>query len=113
MTQKTFTKNPMAAAFGAAILASAMSPAMAGENPFAAKTLASGYELAMGNADKAAKAEAKFDAEKAGAEAQCGADKAKAAKLIDYALRSLRRCVGSRYSNKIKEAKAWDAVALH
>ena len=51
MTQKAFTKNPMAAAFGAALLVSAMHPAMAGENPFAAKTMASGYELAMGNAD--------------------------------------------------------------
>ena len=79
MTQKAFTKNPMAAAFGAALLVSAMHPAMAGENPFAAKTMASGYELAMGNADKAAKAEVKCGADKAGTEAQCGADKAKAA----------------------------------
>ncbi len=86
MTQKPFAKKPMAAAFGAALLASSMSPVMAGENPFVANTMISGYELAMGNSDKAAKAEAKCGADKAKAahegkcgEAKCGADKAKAA----------------------------------
>ena len=89
----SFTKKPLAAAFGAAMLASAVSPAMADSNPFAAKQLSAGYELAMGSSDKAAKAEheakcgeAKCGADKAKAahegkcgEAKCGADKAKAA----------------------------------
>lgn len=74
----SFTKKPLAAAFGMAMLASAVSPAMADSNPFAAKQLSSGYELAMGGSDKAAKSEAKCGADKAG-ETSCGADKAKAA----------------------------------
>ncbi|MBQ0761267.1 MAG: hypothetical protein KKF24_01340 [Gammaproteobacteria bacterium] len=73
----SFTKNPLAVAFGAAMLASVVSPAMADSNPFAAKQLSSGYQLAMGSSDKAAKSEAKCGADKAG-EASCGADKAKA-----------------------------------
>ncbi|MBQ0794679.1 hypothetical protein [Zhongshania sp.] len=71
----SFTKKPLVAAFGAAMLASAVSPAMADSNPFAAKQLSAGYELAMGSSDKAAKSEAKCGADKAG-EAKCGADKA-------------------------------------
>ena len=83
----SFTKKPLAAAFGVAMLASAVSPAMADSNPFAAKQLSSGYELAMGSSDKAAKSEAKCGAEKAG-EASCGADKAKPPMKVNVAKRS-------------------------
>jgi uncharacterized low-complexity protein len=74
----SFTKKPLVAVFGMAMLASAVSPAMAESNPFAARQLSSGYQLATGSSDKAAKSEAKCGLEKAG-EASCGADKVKAA----------------------------------
>jgi len=43
---KKVTKKPLAAAFGAAVLATAIAPvASADTNPFAAEQLSSGYDL--------------------------------------------------------------------
>ncbi|MGB1906479.1 MAG: hypothetical protein ACPHN3_04060, partial [Spongiibacter sp.] len=76
----SFSKKPLATAFSAALLATAITPAMADSNPFAANQLSGGYDLSnsMGNADKAEKSEAKCGEGKCG-EGKCGAEK-KAAK---------------------------------
>ncbi|MBQ0758239.1 MAG: hypothetical protein KBT72_01190 [Zhongshania sp.] len=65
-------------ALGAAMLASSMaSVAVADTNPFAAKVMSSGYQLADYAKDAEGKCgEAKCGAEKKAAEAKCGADKA-------------------------------------
>jgi len=71
-------KNTAMTALGAAMLASSMaSVAVADTNPFAAKVMSSGYQLADYAKDAEGKCgEAKCGAEKKAAEAKCGADKA-------------------------------------
>ncbi len=70
--------NPLAATFGAAVVASAMSiPAHAAENPFGATDLQSGYQLASDKSAEGKCGEAKCGADKADkkAEGSCGGDK--------------------------------------
>ncbi len=67
--------NPLAATFGAAVVASAMSiPAHAAENPFGATDLQSGYQLAGDKSAEGKCGEAKCGADKK-AEGSCGGDK--------------------------------------
>ena len=75
--------NPLAATLGAAVVASVMSaPVMAAENPFAAKELSGGYQLAEHHGDKGGEGkcgEGKCgegkDASGKGAEGKCGEGK--------------------------------------
>ena len=71
-------KKTAMTAFSAAMLASSMaSVAVADTNPFAAKMLNSGYQIANYAKDAEGKCgEAKCGADKAAKEAKCGADKA-------------------------------------
>lgn len=113
----TFNKKPLAAAFSAALLATAMSPAVADSNPFSATSLSSGYDLAnaMGSADKAAESEAKCGADKAGkegkcGEAKCGADKAaKEGKCGEAKCGADKAKEGKCGHDKAKEGKCGEA----
>ncbi len=83
----SFNKKPLATAFGTALLAGAIAPALADSNPFAATELSAGYDLAnySSNADKAGESEARCGGKHEGeakcgeakcGEAKCGAEKA-------------------------------------
>ncbi len=66
------TKNPLAAALGAAMLASAISPLASAEaNPFSAQMLSGGYDLASYDRH----GEGKCGGEKAEGEGKCGEGK--------------------------------------
>jgi len=67
------SRKPLAAALGAAFLATSLSPLASAEtNPFSAQQLSGGYDLA--NFDK--HAEGKCGDDKAGGEGKCGEGKA-------------------------------------
>src|SRR5690606_15500166 len=71
------TKQPLAAALGAAFLATAIAPlASAGSNPFSAQPLSGGYDLASFQNDAEGKCgEGKCGGEKGEGEGKCGGEK--------------------------------------
>lgn len=73
---KKVTKKPLAAAFGAAVLATAIAPAASADtNPFAADQLSSGYDLVnMGGHAKKGDKEGSCGEGKCG-EGKCGGEK--------------------------------------
>ena len=72
-----YSKKPLAAALGAAFLASAVSPVVsAGTNPFAANQLSGGYDLvSFGHHEEGKCGEGKCGGDKKEAEGKCGEGK--------------------------------------
>ena len=72
------SKKPLAAALGAAFLATSIAPlASAGVNPFSAQQLSGGYDLAsFGKHEEGKCGEGKCGGEKAEGEGSCGGEKA-------------------------------------
>ena len=88
------TTKVLSLSLGSVIAAAALAPlAQAGDNPFAAKQLSAGYQLAQ--ADK--KADGKCG------EAKCGADK-KAAEKMKEGKSSEAKCGSDKKSDKKTEA---------
>ena len=89
------TTKVLSLSLGSVIAAAALAPlAQAGDNPFAAKQLSAGYQLAQ--ADK--KADGKCG------EAKCGADK-KAAEKMKEGKSSEAKCGADKTSGKISDKK--------
>jgi uncharacterized low-complexity protein len=77
------TQKSLAMAFSSALALSMATPLNAAENPFAIKTLSSGYQVADHHEEKMQEGKCgngKCGAEKKAHEATCGADKAKEGK---------------------------------
>jgi len=89
------TTKVLSLSLGSVIAAAALAPlAHAGDNPFAAKQLSAGYQLAQ--ADK--KADGKCG------EAKCGADK-KAAEKMKEGKSSEAKCGADKKSDKMSDKK--------
>lgn len=86
-------KKPLAAALGAAFLASAVAPAIADVNPFSANPMQSGYDLVN-----------KADAEGKCGEGTCGAKKAEhEGKCAGAKAEDEGKCGGEKAKEKEKE----------
>ncbi|WP_226663111.1 hypothetical protein [Microbulbifer aggregans] len=99
MTKKNL---PLAAAVGAAFLASASMSVTTSANPFAAEELSSGYNLAMADDDK--KKEGKCGEEKK-KEGKCGEEKKKEGKCGEGKCGEGKKKEGKCGEGKKKEGK--------
>ena len=86
------SKKPLAAALGAAFLATAISPLASAEvNPFSAQQLSGGYDLAS------------YGSHGKDGEGKCGEGKCGGAKAADKAKEG--KCGGAKAADKAKEGK--------